>query len=108
MQYKLKITTDDGFDIEYGKNTKYGDGISIIFNVKSKYDPKKILKILDKIEILERFDKDHYRGAQTTFSNLKKAIKNGDKYFHFETTYSNYSFTFDQVEENIVDYIVNI
>ena len=106
MQYKLKITTDDDFDIKYdGKPTKYCDSVNILFNVKSKYNPKKVLKILDRIEIIKRFDEGHYKHAQTVFSDLKKAIENGDEYFSYD---GNYSFIFNKIEEDAIDYIVNI
>lgn len=106
MNYKLKITTDDDFDIKYnGKPTKYCDGVNILFNIKSKYNPKKVLKILDKIEIIKRFDEDDCKHAKAIFSNLKKAIKNGDEYFSYN---GNYSFIFSKIEEESMDYIVNI
>ena len=108
MNYKLSIMTGNYFNIEYdGKHYLY---LSIIFKIKSKFLPKKILETLDKIKLVHTNPSNstgnYHKDAQNILENLKKIIKKGDTYFRMEKNYyshSGYVFSFEKYEK--INYI---
>lgn len=109
MNYKLSIITGNYFNIEYDGKPTYFD-FSIIFKVKSKFLPKKILETLDKIKLVHKNPTNstgnYCKDAQNILENLKKVIKKGDTYFRSEKIYysnTGYVFSFEKYEK--INYI---
>ena len=109
MNYKLSIITGNYFDIEYNGKPIYFD-LSIIFKIKSKFLPKKILETLDKIKLVHKNPTNstgnYCKDAQNILENLKKTIKKGDSYFRSQKNYYSrigYVFSFEEYEK--INYI---
>jgi hypothetical protein len=78
MIWTFEIDTDDDFDFSFdGGQTNYCDNLILRFDCSILgYDPKFVLAILDKIELLHKPGKDlQFKDANEAFKQLKRAVQ---------------------------------